>query len=363
MSSSSGAKPSASSSSAKFREHSHGRQDRDYTPEQKSAVERIRRCKATAYYEILAVEKSSSDGQIKKAYHKLSLATHPDKNGAPGADEAFKLVSKAFQVLSDPQKRQIFDQTGSDPESRGGGGGGGGGGSPFAGFGSASHHAGGPEMSPEDFINLFFSNGGMGGGIFGNGGGIFDDGRGFGFGGGPGIRVHQFGTGPGMRRRRTGNQRANNEQPEEGADEPTNLTRIFWQLLPLILFFLLPILSGLFSGDGEQKLRGPQFAMDSQPPYTHMRITPEHKIPFYVNPKDLEGLAMRDITNLGKRAEAAIVNAYSAGCSREELVKQQMLQDAQGFFFTDQDMLKRAKEMQMPNCRKLQELGVPRRRY
>lgn len=88
MSSSSGAQPS--SSSAKFREHLHGRQDRDFTSDQKAAVERIKRCKATAYYEILSVEKSSSDGQIKKAYHKLSLATHPDKNGAPGADEAFK---------------------------------------------------------------------------------------------------------------------------------------------------------------------------------------------------------------------------------------------------------------------------------
>jgi len=269
------------------------------------------------------------------------------------------VVSKAFQVLSDPQKRQIFDQTGSDPESRGGGAGGGGSeGAPFTGFGGASHH-GGPDLSPEDFFNLFFSNGG---GLFGNGGGIFDEGRGFTFGGGPGIRVHQFGTGPRMQRRTT-NRHANNERQEE-ADEPvTNLTRIFWQLLPLILFFLVPILSGLFSGDGEQKLRGPHFAMDPQPPYTQMRVTPEHKIPFYVNPKDLEGLAMRDVTNLGKRAEAAIVNTFSAGCSREELMKQQMLQEAQGFFFTDQDKLKRAREMSMPNCRKLQELGVPMRRY
>jgi DnaJ family protein B protein 12 len=90
---SSGTKPSASSSSAKFREHTHGRQDREYTSEQKSAVERIRKCKVTAYYEILAIEKEATDGQIKKAYHKLSLATHPDKNGAPGADEAFKRKS------------------------------------------------------------------------------------------------------------------------------------------------------------------------------------------------------------------------------------------------------------------------------
>jgi DnaJ family protein B protein 12 len=97
-SSSSGAKPT--SSSAKFREHTHGRQDREFTSEQKAAVERIRKCKATAYYEILAVEKTASDGQIKKGYHKLSLATHPDKNGAPGADEAFKRNKKCPNCLT-----------------------------------------------------------------------------------------------------------------------------------------------------------------------------------------------------------------------------------------------------------------------
>lgn len=98
--SASGAQPS--SSSAKFREHTHGRQDRDFTPDQKAAVERIKRCQATAYYEILAVSKTSSDSQIKKAYHKLSLATHPDKNGAPGADEAFKRSSPTLYPLPCP---------------------------------------------------------------------------------------------------------------------------------------------------------------------------------------------------------------------------------------------------------------------
>lgn len=80
----------ANGGTTKHREHSQGRQDRDYTPEQAAAVKRIRTCKATAFYEILSIEKEASDTQVKKAYHKLSLATHPDKNGAPGADEAFK---------------------------------------------------------------------------------------------------------------------------------------------------------------------------------------------------------------------------------------------------------------------------------
>lgn len=75
---------------ARSREHNQGNQDRKYTPEQKAAVLRIRKCSATAFYEILAIEKSASDSEIKKAYRKQSLLTHPDKNGYEGADEAFK---------------------------------------------------------------------------------------------------------------------------------------------------------------------------------------------------------------------------------------------------------------------------------
>ena len=65
-------------------------QNHEYTDEQKAAVIRVRKCAHTAFYEILAIDKSSSEGEIKKAYRKLSLLTHPDKNGYEGADEAFK---------------------------------------------------------------------------------------------------------------------------------------------------------------------------------------------------------------------------------------------------------------------------------
>jgi DnaJ-domain-containing protein 1 len=75
---------------ASSRDHNQGNQNRSYTPEQKAAVLRIRKCQATAFYEILSVERSSTDNEIKKAYRKQSLLTHPDKNGYEGADEAFK---------------------------------------------------------------------------------------------------------------------------------------------------------------------------------------------------------------------------------------------------------------------------------
>ena len=70
--------------------HKPGNQNRTFTAEQKLAVIRVRKCQPTAFYEILALEKAASDAEIKKAYRKLSLLTHPDKNGYDGADEAFK---------------------------------------------------------------------------------------------------------------------------------------------------------------------------------------------------------------------------------------------------------------------------------
>lgn len=65
------------------------------------------------YYEILGVAKDASEGDIKKAYRRLAMKYHPDKNaGDKEAEESFKEVSEAYEVLSDPKKRQTYDQFG-----------------------------------------------------------------------------------------------------------------------------------------------------------------------------------------------------------------------------------------------------------
>lgn len=64
----------------------------EYSSEQLALVKRIRCCKD--YYEILSVSKDATDSEIKKSYRKIALQLHPDKNRAPGADEAFKAVGK-----------------------------------------------------------------------------------------------------------------------------------------------------------------------------------------------------------------------------------------------------------------------------
>ncbi|KAJ7540448.1 hypothetical protein O6H91_10G015400 [Diphasiastrum complanatum] len=97
----------------------------------------------TKYYDILGVSKDASQDDLKKAYKKAAIKNHPDKGGDP---EKFKELAQAYEVLSDPEKREIYDQYGEDALKEGMGGGGsshnpfdifesffGGGGNPFGG--------------------------------------------------------------------------------------------------------------------------------------------------------------------------------------------------------------------------------------
>lgn len=83
-----------------------------YTEEQIAIVRELKKKKD--YYEVLGLEKSCSVEEVRKSYRKLSLKVHPDKNKAPGAEEAFKAVSKAFQCLSNEESRKKYDLVGSD---------------------------------------------------------------------------------------------------------------------------------------------------------------------------------------------------------------------------------------------------------
>ncbi len=65
-----------------------------------------------SYYEILGVERSASDAEVKRAFRKLAQKWHPDVSAEPAAAERFKEINEAYQVLSDPQRRQIYDVVG-----------------------------------------------------------------------------------------------------------------------------------------------------------------------------------------------------------------------------------------------------------
>ncbi|KAJ8366551.1 hypothetical protein AAFF_G00350600, partial [Aldrovandia affinis] len=87
-----------------------------YTEEQQLGVFRIKRCQD--YYEVLGVAKEASDEQLKTAYRKLALRFHPDKNCAPGATDAFKVIGNAYAVLGNPEQRRQYDQVGHHADRR-----------------------------------------------------------------------------------------------------------------------------------------------------------------------------------------------------------------------------------------------------
>ncbi|PGH03800.1 hypothetical protein AJ79_07276 [Helicocarpus griseus UAMH5409] len=341
-----------SNGTAKSREHNQGNQDRKYTPEQKAAVLRVRKCSPTAFYEILALEKTATDGEIKKAYRKLSLLTHPDKNGYEGADEAFKMISRAFQILSDSEKKAKYDKFGGDPDSRFAPGPSSSTSSPFSGFSGFPQGGGrGPmfeeEISPEELFSRFFGGGGFG--PFG--GGMFDTGPQFVFnmGGGPGIRVHQFGGTRPRRRPREANRPSDVETPPPGM-------ATLAQFLPLLLIFILPLLTSLFSGSTST---GPSLRFDNPvPPHTMHRTTPKLKLDYYINPAEVEDFSARKFYQLDQKVEVDYVSKLRYDCESEVQARERMIQDAQGWFFPDVEKLKEARSLELRSCKKLHSLKL-----
>ena len=119
---------------------------------------------AKSLYETLEITESANESEIKKAYRKLARQYHPDVNKDPSAEEKFKEINAAYEILSDKEKKQQYDMHGDSMF----------GGQNFHDF--SRSHGGAGAGSMEDILREMFSNGGgFGGGGFGGGGGFHQE--------------------------------------------------------------------------------------------------------------------------------------------------------------------------------------------
>uniref|UniRef100_A0A8C9V4V4 DnaJ homolog subfamily B member 14 n=1 Tax=Scleropages formosus TaxID=113540 RepID=A0A8C9V4V4_SCLFO len=280
---------------------------KSFSKEQLDGVHRIKKCKD--YYEVLGVTKEASDEELKKAYRKLALKFHPDKNHAPGATEAFKKIGNAYAVLSNPEKRKQYDLSGSAELS------------------SSGHAQGGfqfnrgfeADITPEDLFNMFF------------GGGF------------PSSATQTFANG------RPQYSHQHNETHHERREERSGFS-VFIQLMPLLLLILVSILSHLM-------VSTPPYSLYSRPAtgQTVRRQTENLHIDYYVTrdfKSEYKGTALQKIE---KEAEEEYVSNVRNNCWKERQTKSDLLYAAR--VYRDDRLRRRAELMTMENCKELDRLN------
>lgn len=241
----------------------------EYTSEQFEAVKKLKNCKD--YYEVLGITKEATDSEIKKAYKKMALQLHPDKNKAPGAAEAFKAIGNAAAILTDPEKRKSYDLYGAEEQvsaSRGG---------------HRGHHTYEygysrgfeTDFSAEELFNMFFGNGFPQQNVY--------------------MRQRRF-------HRAEQQQRRENQQQQPGY-------AAFINLLPIILLLALSMMSSFFTSDSI-------YSLQPSHKYNVPRKTNALKIQYYVK-ENFHTEYQGSVGRLEASVEEEYINNLKHACYRE----------------------------------------------
>jgi len=269
-----------------------GKDGGSYTPEQMQLVQRILRTKD--YYTVLDVDRNSNEDVCKKAYKKLALKLHPDKNKAPGAEEAFKKLSKVFQCLSDKEKKHVYDQYGDEDKIPTG----------------HRHQHQQDFMTPEDLFAAFF------------GGGSF--------------QTQQRSGGGG------GGENSEGRQQVQGAQ--------LWQMLPILLLVLMTLASNFGSQGGSRF----SFTLNNQ--YRNERTTPSLNTVYFVMDEfdDHYQEGTRTLAEFERQVEVYYVRQLHSDCDMQEkqMYKKVMIAKRRG----NTDEVNKARQTPRPKCKEMERI-------
>lgn len=291
-------------------EDDSGLPNRSYSKEQLNDIERIKNCKD--YYELFGVKKDASENEIKKAYKKLALQFHPDKNSAPGASDAFKTIGHAFAVLNDPEKRKQYDLYGPEMGSR-----------PAAASSSGPQNAYNQryyyedEISPEEIFRMMF-------GDF-----SFADAQ--------------------LNRRRFYQRQQQQRQQQQQEGNGHSILYTLLQILPLIFLIFISIPS--FGS------REPGYSFVPSREYPKEIKTYNHKVPFYVNPREFHFDNSKQQIHFEDEVEVQFVKNLRRKCDLEMRKKQNRINNAKGLFYVDQKALDEANKMRLYSCERLRSFN------
>lgn len=286
-----------------------GPETKGFTKDQVEGVQRIKRCKD--YYDVLGVSKDANEDELKKAYRKLALKFHPDKNHAPGATEAFKKIGNAYAVLSNADKRRQYDLSGGEEPSNP---------SQSHGGGFDFHRGFEADITPEDLFNMFF------------GGGF------------PSSSTHTFSNGRSSYNHHTDGQERTNDRGDGGFS-------MFIQLMPILVLILVSVLS-------QMMVSPPPYSLYSRPStgQTVKRQTENLHVDYYVTKdfkSEFKGSALQQIE---KNVEEDYVSNVRNNCWKERQTKTDLLYAAK--VYRDDRMRNKAELMTMDNCKELDRLNT-----
>lgn len=284
------------------------------------------------YYKILGIQQNATDEEIKKAYRKLALKFHPDKNSDPNAEEKFKEIGQAYEVLSDKKKRDIFDRYGEEGlRPSAGSSGSNSSRTTFTSYtyGNGDGRAFEGDITPEEIFNMFF-NGGS-------------------------FTSRRWQSGGTTRRSQYYHSSTNNHHgthhrgAHNGEQEVASGLNLLIQLLPVLVLISLSIASYWLQTD-------PPYSLHANNKYFFTRKIEPYGIQYYVKEDFDKQYRGQDLKRIESQVFEDYLHELRNRCLREKNYKENMLHRAYYIYYNNEKLIEEAKNIKTPSCTQFEKI-------